>query len=235
MFYKLSSITSRDVIEQEFDKKFNFPNLYKPRSIINGLKESTISVITNQNPNQINHAIWGLLPENFDDDWKSYQNINNTLNLNLAKVEASDALFYNPLNTNRCIILVSGFFTSKLYKGKLFPHHVHLKDHKPFGIAGVFNSLEDGFITCALLVTKTGKSFDEIPNLSKNKPLIFKKEDFPMWLDSTKSYEDLKPMIQNHETLEFLSHPIEEEFYKDAEIYEEIVESKYYESMVKNG
>lgn len=228
MFYKLSNSSELEAIEEEFNRKHKYPNLFRPKTILNGLKEVTVSVITAQNPDQINHAIWGLLPEDFDDEWQSYQSVNNTLNINLDKVDASDELFYNALTTNRCIVITSGFFTSRLYKGKLLPYHIHLKDHKPFGIAGVYNTLEDGFITCSILVTKASRAFESIPNLSKNKPLVFKKNDYATWLDRSKSYEDQKPLIQDHETYEFLSHPIKEEFYKNSGVYNDIIESAGY-------
>jgi putative SOS response-associated peptidase YedK len=235
MFYKLSNSSELETIEEEFSRKHNFPNLYKSKTILNGLKEVTVSIITAQDPDQINHAIWGLLPKGFDDDWKSYQSVDNTLNINLDKVDASDELYYNALTTNRCIVITSGFFTSRLHEGKLFPYHVHLKDHRPFGIAGVYNMLEDGFITCSILVTKANRAFENIPNLSKNKPLVFKNGDFSKWLDTSKSYQDQMPLIQNHETLEFLSYPIKEEFYRDSGVYDTIIQSAGYYDILRTS
>lgn len=235
MFYKISNISKLETVEREFNRAHKFPNLFRSKSIINGLKESTVSIISAKDPEIINLAIWGLLPKDFNDDWSAFQNTNNTLNINLTKVDKSDELFYEALTNNRCIIIASGFFTFKLYEGKLFPYHVHLKDYKPFGIAGVYNTLEDGFISCSLLVTKASKSFENIPNLSKNEPLVFKKGDFPLWLNTHKSYEELKPLIQNRETYEFIFHPIKEQFYNDSGIYFDIIESDAYRNLTQNA
>ena len=84
MFYKISNIASRESIENKFDVSFEFPKIYKPQGLIDGLKESTIPVITISDPTKVTYAIWGLLPENFEDNWSVFQDVANTLNVKLV-------------------------------------------------------------------------------------------------------------------------------------------------------
>ncbi|TXE10551.1 hypothetical protein ES711_01195 [Gelidibacter salicanalis] len=78
MFYKISNIANKDSIERKFQVSFQFPNLYEPKKLIEGLKESTVAVITNAEPDKVTYAIWGLLPENFEDNWSVFQDVFNT-------------------------------------------------------------------------------------------------------------------------------------------------------------
>ncbi len=81
MFYKISNVATRESIENKFQVSFEFPKLYKPQGLIDGLTESTISIITLADPNKVTYAILGLLPENFEDNWSVFQDVVNTLNV----------------------------------------------------------------------------------------------------------------------------------------------------------
>ncbi|WP_299226261.1 SOS response-associated peptidase family protein [uncultured Psychroserpens sp.] len=229
----MSNTLELKTIENELDATFRFPNLYEPKAIINGQFESNLCVLTSANPKHIDLAIWGLLPENYDDDWERFQNLTNTLNTHVEDVNLNNEIYSNALDERRCLIIVNGFFTSKLYKGKLYPHHIHLENHKPFCIAGIFNKINDGFLTCSILITKSRAEFAKIPNLGQSKPLIFKKQDYQRWLSEDNKLRDLKALINDHEGHNFLSHPIKEDFYNDSKIYERITNSEDYKSIMK--
>lgn len=225
MYYKLSNLAEKKMIEDEFDRQFEFPNLYHPSPVINGLEESTLSIINAEDSSKIQFSIWGLLPESFEDNWDVFQNVTNTLNINLESLSKQDDLYINSLDKKRCLVIVTGFFTSFLHNGTISPYHVYLEDHRPFCIAGVYSTLEDGFLTCSILLTKARESFNEIPNLSGIKPLVFKKEDYQEWLDVNNSFKSLSKLIKTHETYNFKAHPVSKEFYKENTIYKDIIES----------
>lgn len=203
MFYKLSNVASKNEIEKKFSFSFKYPNLYKPNKLINGLKETILSVILMDDPKKINYAIWGLLPEELEDNWDVFQNISNTLNTNLWQLNKEDEFQSVAFNKRRCLIIVTGFFTTYIEKGKLQTYLVHLKNHEPFCLGGIYNQLSDGFITCSLLVTKAPKSFKNIPNFNNQKPLAITSVDYKKWLDSSNSFEELISFIKTHKTLEF--------------------------------
>lgn len=203
MFYKISNIANRESIEEKFHVNFEFPNLYKPQGVIDGLKESTISVITISDPKKATYAIWGLLPENFEDNWSVFQDVFNTLNVNIETLENSNGLYSNLLQDRRCVIIATGFFTTWLTNGTVERCHVHLPNYEPFAIAGVFNELNDGFITCSLVVTKISESFKDVPNISNLKPLVLNENELKQWFDTSTSLDEIKKIFDDHNSLDF--------------------------------
>lgn len=203
MFYKISNIASRESIENKFQVAFEFPNLYQPQGVIDGLNESTISVITLDNPDKVTYAIWGLLPENFEDNWSIFQDVVNTLNVKFSSLQSDNGLFNNLLNKRRCIIIATGFFTTILFEGTVKRCHVHLPNFEPFAVAGVFNELSDGFITCSIVITDVSENFREIPNLSNFKPLVLNDNELKQWFKTSTSLDELRKMIQDHRSMNF--------------------------------
>lgn len=235
MFYKLSNIASRKEIEEQLNVKFEFPNLYKPLSVINGLEESTLAIITNEDPKKVSYAIWGLLPESLEENWDVFQKLTNTLNINIELQGIGENLFSDALNKRRCLIVTTGFFTTALHDGKIYPHHVYLKNHKPFCIAGVYNRLDDGFITCSILIKKTTNELGEIPNLLGSKPVIFDTNDQAHWLDNKFLFDDLRELVASHQTMKYQSHPVSREFYNDNKIYDNIMNSNAFDDYLRSS
>lgn len=203
MFYKISNIASREIIEREFGAAFDFPNLYEPQKVIEGLREATICVITLTQPEKITFGIWGLLPEDFEDNWSVFQNVFNTLNVTYHTLINNTGLFRDILPSRRCVIIATGFFTSVLTKGTVEQCHVHLKNYSPFAIAGVFNELDDGFLTCSMVVTEASESFRQIPNITNLKPLVLNENELREWLNEATSLDQLKKLITEHESMDF--------------------------------
>lgn len=203
MFYKISNIATKDSIEEKFKVNFEFPNLYKPESLINGLKESTISVITIANPEKVLYAIWGLLPENFEDNWSVFQDVVNTLNVKIETLQHSNGLYSDLLHKRRCVIIATGFFTTWLTDGSIERCHVHLPNYEPFAIAGVYNELSDGFITCSIVVTTISESFKDVPNISNLKPLVLNENELKQWFNTSTSLEEIKKLCKDHDSMDF--------------------------------
>lgn len=232
MFYKLSNTAKINEIEHVFNAKFEFPKLYEPCSFINGLEESTLPIIIANNPSQIRFGIWGMLPQSLIENWKVFQNLTNTLNINVDHLDLDDSLYTEALEHRRCIVITTGFFTSGLYKGKIYPHHVYLPDHQPFGIAGVYNKLKDGFLTFSILIKKTHNELGAIPNIMHYKPLIFDEKDRTHWLNQSFHCDNLKDLIHSHQALEYQSHPVSKEFYDNDILYDQIVKSKAFKGFL---
>ena len=207
MFYKISNIASKEAIEKKFHVSFEFPNLYEPQKLIDGLKESTISIITLSNPNKVAYGIWGLLPENFEDNWSVFQDVVNTLNVKFDTLQRGSGLFNNLLKKRRCVIIATGFFTTVLTNGTVERCHVHLPDFEPFAIAGVFNELSDGFITCSLVITQVSDAFKDIPNLSNFKPLVLNTNEMKQWFDTATSLDQIRNLCEQHNSLDFDYEP----------------------------
>lgn len=233
MFYKLSNTAQRTEIEKEFNATFEFPKLYQPNPVINGLEESSLSIITMENPGKVGYGIWGMLPTLLEDNWKVFQNLTNTLNINIEHLDFKDDLYAEAMDLRRCLVISTGFFTSAMYKGKMYPYHVYLPTHQPFSIAGVYNQLEDGFKTCSILIKQTNSSFEDIPHLLEYKPVIFGEKDRKHWLNKKFSFRNLLDLVTSHESLKLKSHPVSKEFYDNDLLFSKIIESKAFDNFLK--
>ena len=235
MFYKLSNTAKLSDFEHEFGLQFEYPNVYKPEYIINGLRESNIPVITMNDPKKIRYAIWGLLPSSFEDNWRVYQDLTNTLNVDLKNLDQYNSIYAEALNERRCLVVVTGFFTSALYNGKMYPYHIHLANHNPFCIAGIYNQWEDGFITCSILVNKVNNSLEKIPNIFDYEPVVISKNDKNHWLNTGDSYEGVQPLVSSKKIFNFQSQPISKPLYDKGMLNIDIVDNVDFQNRLKTS
>ncbi|WP_189342991.1 SOS response-associated peptidase family protein [Winogradskyella epiphytica] len=212
-------------IESTFDAKFKFPLLYRTSPIINGLSEQSLPIITMDQSQSIDYAIWGLLPQNFNEGWESFQNLSNTLNMSLDNAQQLDWI-NNLLMDQRCAIIVSGFFTSYYYNGEIYPFYVYEKDHKPFALAGVYSILNDGFLTVSLLTSSLKDDLKGVHNLGNDFPIALSHHNYEEWLSQDLDLSD--EGIINLQKLELKAHTISKEFYKNDIVFDSILERAQY-------
>lgn len=226
MFYKLSNIANVEDMEMVFGATFKYPDIYLKNPLINGLDEQLLPVITDDNLEQIQFGIWGILPEGYKEDWEVYQKNQNTLNLHLDSLKYMD----NFSIEKRCVVLVSGFFTMYLHKGELYPFYAYPKSKKPFAIAGIYNKTYDGFITSGLLLTKLKSAPAKYHNINKTMPAVIAPNNYEKWLG-----EDYVKLLhedfEDFANLDFQYHPIAREFYKNEIRFESFLDPADYESL----
>nr|WP_297787274.1 SOS response-associated peptidase family protein [uncultured Allomuricauda sp.] len=198
MIYKLSNEAGKEEIEKEFGIPFKYPNLYKPNPIINGFHEINLSVITMENKHEITYAIWGLMPQDFKEDWHIFQENTNTLNVQLEELE-NVAWMRDSFKKRRCLIIVTGFYTHFLENGNTRSYHIYQSSKKPFYLAGTYNILNDGFLCTALMLNKTDSFVSSYHNISNLAPIIIPKEKASTWLNTASTTECLAEIIQKPE------------------------------------
>lgn len=222
MYFKISNTASKDLLEQWSGASFKYPLLYKPRIIINGLNEVSIPIITMEEKDMITLAIWGMLPEKYKDEWNIFQNSTNTLNLHEQFMESG--LWYSePLSTRRSVIPATGFFTSYLRNGEMYPYYVTLNSGKPFYLASIYNRLEDGFNTCSILVGKANKFIQKFQNVVDCMPLTVSEYDKSEWLDTGTSIERIKQLLKTPTDEVFQAHPIAKELFNNDISYDSML------------
>jgi len=230
MYYKLSNTADLKSLEDEFGIQMRHAKLYKPAQVIHGLNEETILVITCENSDCMMPAIWGILPEEFLDDWCVFQNISNTLNLD-------ESSFYNgswcqpALKERRCLIVVTGFFTTYLHRGTIYPYYVKRDDNRPFCIAGIYNRLEDGFLTCSLITCKANGFISRIQNLGSQMPLILDDERRDYWLDQNLDEENIGKILKTPSENNLKAHLIAKEFFNQNITFESMLEPANYKDL----
>ncbi|WP_046755422.1 SOS response-associated peptidase [Kordia jejudonensis] len=232
MCYKISNTAGKEEIEDVFNATFKFPKLHEKTPVIDGLVESPISIIKMSNREEITLAIWGLLPETFQDDWQYFQNVQNTLNVDLKGIE-EDPKYENALQERRCLIIATGFFTYYLHEGNLYPYYVHLPSNEPFAIAGVYNELDDGFVTCSIVVSKANEFIKEIHNSDTSMPVVLNTFNQDMWLDANTSQELIETIVETTSELSFHAHTIAKEFHKLGVDFDSVLEPVSYKNVPK--
>lgn len=231
MYYKVSNTATRNVIENEFGVALKYPRLHLPSPVINGLDEEVLSVITEEHQNLVNIAIWGMLPNNYTGDWETYQQIENTLNIPLNKLNNNSVPLLG-YGCKRCLIIVTGYFVSHLHRGELYPYYVHLPRNKPFMIGGLYTTLHDGFLTAGILVGKgTNGISQDIHNLGLQAPLIIPEEQQSNWLDHTLENNDLEHLVELNKKSNLIAYPIAKEFYYRNINYNSMLEPVFYDTL----
>lgn len=234
MVYKLSNVVERDRVEKELDVEFKYPNLYVPRLVINGLQETNLSIITEHYPNELDIAIWGLLPSNYKEDWSSYQNVANTLNVSLEQLKAISWL-RNTLKERRCLVLTSGFFCYQLRRNKVYTYYLSMPNEEPFYLGGIYNKLDDGFLSCALITTKPSKFISSIHNIDNAVPLVITKGVKETWLSANTEKGVIDNIIKNPPNPRLRANPIANDFFKNDIINESLLQPVYYDDLTERG
>ncbi|WP_318310455.1 SOS response-associated peptidase [Flagellimonas crocea] len=212
MIYKLSNDADREEIEKEFGIPFRFPNLFTPNVIINGFHETNLSVVTMENQNQITYAIWGLMPQDFKEDWHIFQDKANTLNVQMEELESVEWM-RESLKKRRCLVVVTGFYTHLLENGNTCSYYIYQSSQKPFYLAGTYNILNDGFMCAALTLSKTDSFVSGYHNISNLAPVIIHKDRASRWLDQSTGIGELKEMIQHPKKIELSAKRMSNEFF----------------------
>lgn len=190
MNYKLSIDASRDIIEHTFKLSFRFPNAFRTYKTVDGTKETTLPIITSEKREDILLGIWGLLPNKYENDWKTFQKALNTLLVNVIDLE-DNPLFKDSYYKRRCLILVTGVYVTYLKDGELHTVLIEDEQRKPFSLAGVYNITNDGFITCAIINTKNKENLISHLPFPIKTPLIIKEKQRAKWLDSTLKMDNI--------------------------------------------
>lgn len=222
MRYKISNIATRKQLELFANAKFRFPKIYKSKPVYTGLEEELLSIITQENRNEINYGIWGILPHNYNQDWQEFQNIKQTLTVVYNDIKFNEIIDCEG-KSQRCVILVTGFFTNLLKNGTIYPYYVYEKNTSPFYIAGYYNVLEDGFITVTIALKDKETYFNNILNLSKYIPKVLSEKEKNMWLSKNITDDKLEALVNGDASIELQSHPIAKELFKMNIFYESIL------------
>ena len=192
--YKLSNTASKTLITEELGLSLKYPALYKPRLKIDGNKEQTISIITMDDPKVIIPGIWGILPQDYKGSWKTFQNLKTTLHVSKEEL-FTNTLYRDALMKRRCLIIVTGFYMYYLNGAKVKNYLVEKDPIHPFYLAGIYNILEDGFITCSVINTETNDKLTSMNNLYEFMPLELPKLLKNHWLSKETSLEEIKQIL----------------------------------------
>lgn len=194
MEYSLSNTASLTLLQQELRVPCKYPNIYKPKLKIDGQKEQTVSLITMEDSSFITQGVWGILPQDFEGDWKKFQKIKRTLHVKASEI-SNNILFREAIEKRRCLIIATGFYMYHLQGKSVQNFLVEKESLRPFYLAGVYNVLDDGFITCSIINVKVNELLKSKNNLYEVMPLQIPQILKNIWLDEATTTEKIAHII----------------------------------------
>ncbi|HSJ55309.1 MAG TPA: SOS response-associated peptidase [Anaerolineae bacterium] len=148
---------------------------------------------------------WGLIPS-----WAQDPEIGARMINARAETAAEKPAFRAAFRRRRCLVVADGFYEWQKQDGVKQPMYIHLRDHKPFGFAGLWEFWKDAegkaIETCTLLTTEPN---DLIRTFHNRMPVILPPEYYESWLNPEIEDPDvLQPMLTAYPAEEMEAYPI---------------------------
>ncbi|MGG4268493.1 SOS response-associated peptidase [Peribacillus simplex] len=172
LFTDIEEIKDRFDIQASFDEEYQFSYNIAP-------SHSVLAVINDGARNRLGYLRWGLIPFWAKDAKVGYKMIN-------ARAEsiAEKASFKNAYKMNRCLIIADSFYEWKKEPERKIPMRIKLKNHAPFGMAGIWESWKSpegiNIYSCSVITTVPNELMTSIHD---RMPVILKPEDEKDWLN----------------------------------------------------
>lgn len=172
-------------VQNRFKATIKDTVLFNSQSEFNGFTFPKTPIITNAEPQIIQHFNWGLIPSwSKDNSIRAY-----TLNARIETITEKPS-FKNYIK-NRCLILADGFYEWKWLdsKGKNKQKYlITLPNEELYAYAGIYSEYTDqqtGEIinSYSIVTTEANALMSEIHNIKKRMPIILKPEDENNWLN----------------------------------------------------
>jgi putative SOS response-associated peptidase YedK len=136
---------------------------------------------------------WGLIPS-----WAKDEKIGNKLINARSETAAEKPSFRSAMKSRRCLILADGFFEWAKIEGAKQPHYIHLKDHKPFVFAGLWERWskdpEQGPVDSYTILTTSAN--EAIRPLHDRMPVILDPASHDLWLDPEVGAGEVKDLLK---------------------------------------
>jgi putative SOS response-associated peptidase YedK len=166
-----------------------------------------VAVISNKGDYSLSFFKWGLIPS-----WSKDPGIGERMINARAETLAEKPSFRNAYRRRRCLILADGFFEWKLVPGSKNkqPIYIHLKNHKPFAFAGLWefwNSPAGTEIySCTIITTHPNSLLQPIHN---RMPVILPPETYQQWLvPSDVPSTELNGLLIPYSAEEMTAYPV---------------------------
>jgi putative SOS response-associated peptidase YedK len=172
LFTDIEEIKERFDIQGSFDGEYQFSYNIAP-------SQSVLSVINDGTRNRLGYLRWGLIPFWAKDEKVGYKMINAR-----AETIAEKSSFKNAYKKKRCLIIADSFYEWKKTPERKIPMRIKLKNHAPFGMAGLWESWKSpegiSIYSCSVITTVPNELMTSIHD---RMPVILKPEDEKDWLN----------------------------------------------------
>ncbi len=177
MCYYTKVIITEDELESHYGYEFVDRTDYQMGEQINGFSHPQMPILLHQS---LDVFEWGLIPSWAKD--KSIQK--STLNARIETIKEKAS--YRNNVTNRCLLLVNGFYEWKLLdNGKKEKYLIQLKNEEVFGLACIY-SIWKQIKTFSIVTKQANRLMSEIHNTKKRMPVVVIPELNQDWLTNAK-------------------------------------------------
>ncbi len=132
-----------------------------------------------KNQRELTHLHWGLIPR-----WAKDPKIGSRMINARSETAAEKPSFRSAFKYRRCLVPTDGFYEWQKVDGGKQPVLIHMKDERPFAIAGLWEHWQspDGseIESVTLLTAEPNELLKPVHN---RMPVILAPEDYDLWLD----------------------------------------------------
>jgi putative SOS response-associated peptidase YedK len=148
---------------------------------------------------------WGLIPS-----WADDPAIGNRLINARAETAADKPSFRTALRRRRCLVVADGFYEWQRIDRRRQPFWIGMRDDKPFGFAGLWESWEgpdhSAIESCTILTTEAN---DLVRPIHDRMPVIVEEADYSRWLDpAVDRPEPLRPLLRPYPSGPMTAYPV---------------------------
>jgi len=190
---------------QDAFSNYSFPEKFAPR--FNIAPSQPVLAIPNDDKFRADFFVWGLIPM-----WAKDPSIGSRLINARGETLAEKPSFRGGYKYKRCLIVADGFYEWKAFgeKKSKSPYFIHMKDRKPFAMAGLWDTWEgpDGssIKTCTIITTQPNELMQLIHD---RMPVILHPRDYAKWLNpAPQTPENLQPLIKPFPADDMSAYPV---------------------------
>lgn len=199
------TVTDPDVIAKAFDldeKPASVPERYN----IAPTQDVPTVVQDSSGTRRLSRMRWGLIPAWAKD--RSYAS--KMINARSETVHEKTS-FKEPFRHRRCLVVADGFYEwRKNDDGSKTPMYVCFKDHRLFGLAGIWEKWTDPangeVLTTFSILTSTPN--EVVADLHHRMAVILRRDDYGLWLSDTSDEAALLDALKPHPADEMHAYPV---------------------------
>lgn len=154
---------------------------------------------------EFTYLTWGLVPS-----WSKDPKIGARMINARAETLAEKPSFRSAFKRRRCLVVADGFYEWKrIEKGKQ-PYYFHLKNHQPFGFAGLWEHWENGngdvIESCTIITTEANTVLAPVHD---RMPVILDPKGYDTWLDpKLEADQRLHDLLRPYDETAMVSYPV---------------------------
>ena len=212
MCFNISITQLMELIEERFNAKFSDRTRYKPVYHASGFSTPHMPVISSENPGEIEFYQWGLIPHWVKDEQRAVSLSKRTLN---AKAETifEKPSFRSVIRSQRCLVIVDGFFEWREVSKKKYPYYIKMTDHSIFTLAGIWDrwvnpETDETLYSFSIITTEANPLLAKIHNTKKRMPVILSGEEEERWLSEELEKDDIEQMLDPYDGEDFTAYTV---------------------------